>query len=247
MDGEVPKVRAWSVYSPNVNLAIDPEKFKEEAVHCIEKIPIDLECESSQLPVRFRDDEASRLISEYFSRPEYYRMIRRAVPGLDNEAIDTSEAAHAYVEAEEKFRELLAESRLQVLDSESRFVISNPYMIYAHSSNVLLDQKSDEIPADAVSPNELVFSVTVSFRGRPYQRCQEFLVLGSQPLSSLRERIYCMSDRIFEESVDAPRAETGYKKLDLLGKRKIRGSAFFYFEGVFYNDLGTPECVDYSK
>jgi hypothetical protein len=55
---------------------------------------------------------------------------------------------------------------------------------------------------------------------------QEFLVLGSQKLIALRDKIKCVSDLLPE-----PRSRSGY----------------FFFENVFYDDLRYPDNICYSK
>jgi len=53
------------------------------------------------------------------------------------------------------------------------------------------------------------------------------LVLGSQHLTVLRDRFYCLSDHI----LDGPQTK----------------SAYFFIENVFYNDLREPNSQDYSQ
>ena len=56
---------------------------------------------------------------------------------------------------------------------------------------------------------------------------QELLVLGSQPLSALRDRISCLSDE------------------ELSGQETPAG--FFFIEGKFYNDLRARNATKLSE
>ena len=56
---------------------------------------------------------------------------------------------------------------------------------------------------------------------------QEFLVLGSQRLTELRDKIFCQSDEMRVSS----NANSGY----------------FFIEGVFYDDLRQQGAIEYSK
>jgi hypothetical protein len=62
-----------------------------------------------------------------------------------------------------------------------------------------------------------------------YVNClaQEFLVLGSQPLTALKDRVYCLQNK----QLDGPHTP----------------SSFFFIEGKFYNDLRDPRAISYSE
>jgi hypothetical protein len=60
---------------------------------------------------------------------------------------------------------------------------------------------------------------------------QKLVVLGSQKLWELRDAIICPSD----------------EKLNSARLRMSRPSAFFYIEGVFYNDMRHPDAIDISE
>ncbi|KAK4772037.1 hypothetical protein SAY86_013812 [Trapa natans] len=75
---------------------------------------------------------------------------------------------------------------------------------------------------------EVVLSVEVYHHSRKF-KVQEFLVLGRQTLTELRDKIYCISDHIMEKAgVNHP-------------------SGYFLIEDVFCNDLRDPSAIDYSK
>ncbi|XP_061888770.1 snRNA-activating protein complex subunit 3-like [Entelurus aequoreus] len=68
------------------------------------------------------------------------------------------------------------------------------------------------------------------------------LVLGSQSLVKLRDAICCASDlQVCGEFSNTPEMAQ-----DFISKDHYK-SAFFFFEGVFYNDMRYPECCDISR
>ncbi|XP_048583981.1 snRNA-activating protein complex subunit 3 isoform X2 [Nematostella vectensis] len=87
---------------------------------------------------------------------------------------------------------------------------------------------------------EVVLSVAVYHPKKP-KKVQEFLVLGEQKLTTLRDKIYCNSDHIVpgdhSENPDLSCHATA---------RDICKSGFFFIEEVFYNDMRDPSCKDYS-
>eukprot|EP00164_Ancoracysta_twista_P009836 GFYU01014655.1.p1 GENE.GFYU01014655.1~~GFYU01014655.1.p1 ORF type:complete len:428 (-),score=24.28 GFYU01014655.1:16-1239(-) len=87
---------------------------------------------------------------------------------------------------------------------------------------------NDKVTEDArpVDSNEVLLSVAVYHPQKPV-KTQEFLVLGSQLLTELRDRIYCLSDYL-PDSESTP-------------------SGFFFIENVFYNDFRKEGNMDYSR
>ncbi|CAG11464.1 unnamed protein product, partial [Tetraodon nigroviridis] len=68
------------------------------------------------------------------------------------------------------------------------------------------------------------------------------LMTGSHTLAELRDAICCVSDlQVCGEFSNNPDAAPAF-----ISKDHFK-SAFFYFEGVFYNDMRFPECVDISR
>lgn len=86
-------------------------------------------------------------------------------------------------------------------------------------------------PFVPIMEEELVVSVAIYNAHRPDQRMQEFLFLGSQRLSALRDAFECASDnelREWDEFSDT-------SKVHNTADRKTTNS-FFFIEGVFYSD-----------
>ncbi|XP_059640334.1 snRNA-activating protein complex subunit isoform X2 [Cornus florida] len=60
-------------------------------------------------------------------------------------------------------------------------------------------------------------------------KTKEFLVLGRQPLSELRDKIYCLTDKVMKKA------------------GQYDASGYFLIEDVFCNDLRDPSAIDYSE
>jgi snRNA-activating protein complex subunit 3 len=78
----------------------------------------------------------------------------------------------------------------------------------------------------AKSDHEVLISVAF-YHPRKHKKVQEFVCLGSQVLSELKDKLYCLNDRIFG------------------GEERMSG--LFFIENVFYNDMRGPNSIDYSK
>ncbi|KAL6963794.1 hypothetical protein U1Q18_034801 [Sarracenia purpurea var. burkii] len=76
---------------------------------------------------------------------------------------------------------------------------------------------------------EVVLCIEVYHNKRTWAKTQEFLVLGCQPLTEVRDCIYCLTDEL----------------MDKAGQHNPSG--YFLIEDVFCNDLRDPSAMDYSK
>ncbi|XP_053321911.1 snRNA-activating protein complex subunit 3 [Spea bombifrons] len=107
--------------------------------------------------------------------------------------------------------------------------------------------KRPQSPTDFVEEGELLLTLNILyplilFKSREYKPYQTLLVLGSQKLTELRDGLKCVSDlQIGGEFSSNPDMAPESICKDLFK------SAFFYFEGVFYNDMRYPECRDLSR
>ncbi|KAG8521316.1 snRNA-activating protein complex subunit 3 [Galemys pyrenaicus] len=107
--------------------------------------------------------------------------------------------------------------------------------------------KRPENPADMIEEGELILSVNILYpvifhKHKEHKPFQTMLVLGSQKLTELRDSICCVSDlQIGGEFSNTPDQAPEHISKDLYK------SAFFYFEGTFYNDKRYPECRDLSR
>ncbi|XP_003216487.3 snRNA-activating protein complex subunit 3 isoform X1 [Anolis carolinensis] len=107
--------------------------------------------------------------------------------------------------------------------------------------------KKPKDPVNLVKEGELVLTLNIYYPiifkkhnlQKPYQTV---LVLGNQNLTELRDSISCVSDLQIggEFSKQPDQAPENISK-------DLYKSAFFYFEGVFYDDRRHPECRDLSS
>lgn len=81
----------------------------------------------------------------------------------------------------------------------------------------------------AVVNPEIVLSVEVYHNERKWVKTQEFLVLGRQMLTELRDVICCLTDQVMQKA------------------GQYDPSGYFLIEDVFYNDLRHPSAIDYSE
>nr|DBA28127.1 TPA: hypothetical protein GDO54_008532 [Pyxicephalus adspersus] len=104
-----------------------------------------------------------------------------------------------------------------------------------------------EDPSDMVDEGELVLTLNLIYpmifhKHKEYKPYETILVLGSQRLTELRDSIKCISDlQIGGEHSNNPELAPENICKDLFK------SAFFYFEGIFYNDMRYRECRDLSR
>ncbi|KAI9144607.1 snRNA-activating protein of 50kDa MW C terminal-domain-containing protein, partial [Paraphysoderma sedebokerense] len=83
-------------------------------------------------------------------------------------------------------------------------------------------------------PN-IVITISIHLPDKPNRRLQEFQVLGNQPLTALRDAVYCLSDF------------TSVGDRDLNTTDRKTSPSFFFFENVFYLDYRSGDrFMDYS-
>ncbi|XWS22758.1 hypothetical protein CRYUN_Cryun29cG0063800 [Craigia yunnanensis] len=76
---------------------------------------------------------------------------------------------------------------------------------------------------------EVVLCVEVYHNIRKWSKIQEFLVLGHQNLTELKDKIYCLTDQVMQKA----------------GQHDPSG--YFLIEDMFFNDLRNSSAIDYSK
>ncbi|XP_063996703.1 snRNA-activating protein complex subunit 3 isoform X4 [Pogoniulus pusillus] len=107
--------------------------------------------------------------------------------------------------------------------------------------------KRPDNPTDLVDEGEVLLTLNIYYpvifqKHKDHKPYQTVLVLGSQKLTELRDSISCVSDlQIGGEFSSQPDQALEHISKDLYK------SAFFYFEGIFYNDKRYPECRDLSR
>ena len=83
----------------------------------------------------------------------------------------------------------------------------------------------------------LSIAVSAPLTGTP---TQEFLVHSFQPLSVLKDALYCIQDQSPIDLTNAPVEGTTE------ATSTTNSSGFFFIEGTFYNDKRDPDNVDYA-
>ncbi len=82
-----------------------------------------------------------------------------------------------------------------------------------------------EAPTEPIDSEDVVLSIAL-YHPSKNTKTQEYRVLGQQPLTALRDKLYCLSDHM----LDGPKIKSGY----------------FFVEHTFYNDM-REQNTDYSK
>ncbi|RUO95682.1 hypothetical protein BC936DRAFT_143440 [Jimgerdemannia flammicorona] len=99
-------------------------------------------------------------------------------------------------------------------------------------------------PNTPITVPELLLSIAIYQENRPHSRLQEFLILGSQPMTALRDAVYCLSDFLtYEANDEASMVNKHHRKVS---------SSYFFLEGTFYVDKRAEKennlpVEDYSK
>nr|XP_006629898.1 PREDICTED: snRNA-activating protein complex subunit 3 isoform X1 [Lepisosteus oculatus] len=119
--------------------------------------------------------------------------------------------------------------------------------IYASEMECVTERKRPADPEAMVAEGEIILSINIVYpvifkRFRKHRQHQTMRVLGSQKLTELRDSICCVSDlQVSGEFSNMPDLAPEH-----INKDHYK-SAFFFFEGVFYNDMRYPECRDLSQ
>ncbi|KAJ1930293.1 hypothetical protein IWQ60_000405 [Tieghemiomyces parasiticus] len=95
---------------------------------------------------------------------------------------------------------------------------------------------TDEGNDAALAADDVILVVTLYNAGKQPTKMQELLVLGRQPLTVLRDSLFCMSD-FLAHSGRIANPNTLAKKTS---------ASYFFIEKTFYVDDRDPEAADYS-
>ncbi|KAJ2499795.1 hypothetical protein GGH96_003228 [Coemansia sp. RSA 1972] len=142
-------------------------------------------------------------------------------------------------ELETKFRsvkDLLDESTLASLRKANRRMIPPKYRLEV---NFMTNRvQPGPVPnATPVADDEVILSVCFYNTRSSTSKMEEYLVLGSQSLTVLRDAFYCISDFLVSDHDD---------KTENTKDRKV-SSSYFFIEKTFYNDMRSPTATDYSR
>ncbi|CAG8518008.1 765_t:CDS:2 [Ambispora leptoticha] len=141
-----------------------------------------------------------------------------------------------------KLEKMIENSRLASLKKDNRY--KTPHKTRHEINHVpkRLPNKTEVTSINKITEPEIILSVAFYNQHRPAQRMQEFLVLGSQPLTKLRDKFYCKQDFVrFNVSQEIDSEER--LNVDL----EKKSPSYFFIENTFYNDRRDPDSLDYSK
>uniref|UniRef100_A0A8D0DMI8 snRNA-activating protein complex subunit 3 n=1 Tax=Salvator merianae TaxID=96440 RepID=A0A8D0DMI8_SALMN len=200
---------------------------------------LSLQCEEPE-------DEDAALVEEFKCTPEIAAELR-TVCSID--ALKSSGKEDTNVIPEDtslitlRIRQKALEKREETITVDR--ACRQETFIYEMESRAIGKRPTD--PTNFIKEGELVLTLNIFYPAifrkhklrKPYQTV---LVLGSQKLTELRDSISCVSDlQIGGEFSNHPDQAPENTSQDLYK------SAFFYFEGIFYNDRRYPECQDLSR
>ncbi|KAJ2611059.1 hypothetical protein H4S08_003330 [Coemansia sp. RSA 1365] len=142
-------------------------------------------------------------------------------------------------ELENRFRtvkEHLDESTLASLRKANRRMIPPKYRLEV---NFMTNRVQPGPPPSAmrVADDEVILSVCFYNTRSSTSKMEEYLVLGSQNLTVLRDAFYCISDFLVSHRDE---------EIENTRDRKV-SSSYFFIEKTFYNDMRSPTASDYSR
>ncbi|KAJ2722884.1 hypothetical protein GGI07_003011 [Coemansia sp. Benny D115] len=142
-------------------------------------------------------------------------------------------------ELENKFRkvkESLDDSTLASLRKANRRMVPPKYRL---DVNFMTNRvQNGSIPdATPVADDEVILSVCFYNTRSSTSKMEEYLVLGSQSLTVLRDAFYCISDFLVSHRDE---------EIENTKDRKV-SSSYFFIEKTFYNDMRSPTATDYSR
>ncbi|KAF9562815.1 small nuclear RNA activating complex, polypeptide 3 [Mortierella alpina] len=119
------------------------------------------------------------------------------------------------------------DSSLQSLAERNRFEV--PVELRPPMNYIGPEPPRFSVPYVPVLGAETIVSVALHSALNPTKRAQEFLFLGSQPLTAIRDAFHCVSDFVNQgaEEQDSPIKNKSDKKTS---------NSFIFIEGVFYTD-----------
>ncbi|EPZ33713.1 hypothetical protein ROZALSC1DRAFT_27148 [Rozella allomycis CSF55] len=212
------------------------------------------------------NDENTKFVNQIINDPRYFNLLTDYIPKEDEiderveQPIDNKAKSRRYVDKlnippqEISLKLKIKESNLTMFSADFRIEKQTKQMSkYPLTPNNFMNESMMEkirnTPVqDPISGSEIIIQIQVInyfSQGSFHARIQEFLVLGSQKLSELRDLIYCANNYYFQKE----RPENPFYPLleRPIKSAKGSGSGFFFIEGVFYNDFREHNAIDYSK
>ena len=139
-----------------------------------------------------------------------------------------------------KYNTKLSNNKFRTNIKDNNNVI-NRDMIHNDIQKTINQAKLYNIDTDvAVSDNEVLLHVEIYHTSTPGKKINEFIVLGSQPLTTLRDKIYCINN-------------TNQYNIDLNSHHQLNNtnqidtySSYFFIENIFYDDLRDERAIRLS-
>ncbi|XP_077460983.1 snRNA-activating protein complex subunit 3 [Stigmatopora argus] len=126
-------------------------------------------------------------------------------------------------------------------------ISKNRHDLYADEQERLATTLKPDAVENLVPEGNIILTINVYYPATFKKFCYvrphaTLLLLGTQKLTELRDAVCCASDlEVYGEFSNNPDTAP-----DFVSKDHYK-SAFFFFEGVFYNDMRYPECRDISQ
>ncbi|XP_029913582.1 snRNA-activating protein complex subunit 3 [Myripristis murdjan] len=141
---------------------------------------------------------------------------------------------------------LLQRKKRQDYKNNLKINRSGRHDFYADELDRLTVGRKPEEANDMIPEGEVILTINIYYPAiydrfnyvRPHMT---LMMTGSHSLADLRDAICCVSDL----QVCGEFSSTPDMAPDFISKDHYK-SAFFFFEGVFYNDMRFPECQDIS-
>ncbi|XP_071373392.1 snRNA-activating protein complex subunit 3 [Centroberyx affinis] len=143
-------------------------------------------------------------------------------------------------------RTLVQRKRRQDYKNNLKINKSGRHELYADEMERLTVGRKAEDEGNMVPEGELILTINIYYpaifeRFKYVRPHMTLMMTGSHSLADLRDGICCVSDlQVCGEFSNTPDMAP-----DFISKDHYK-SAFFFFEGVFYNDMRFPECQDIS-
>ncbi|KAF8982237.1 small nuclear RNA activating complex, polypeptide 3 [Entomortierella lignicola] len=129
----------------------------------------------------------------------------------------------------QKLSLMIDDCKLMTLSEGSRFTLP---MSLRLPMNYLVPQRVPSVNhPQPISKSEIIVSVALYSPHRHSERTAEYLCLGSQPLTAIRDAFYCLLDFTTKGADELPLDAPTRNRFD----KKVSNS-FFFIEGIFYTD-----------
>ncbi|KAI0233929.1 hypothetical protein L0F63_001268 [Massospora cicadina] len=223
-------------------------------------------------------DQPARLRSYQLNQPQTTNKELNSTstgnPSLKNEAYTSCtvdifkeklSAIHSIGQRKYALDKILEDSGLHSLSHVARtaFVSQKREQLNALKFTSVKNVKNQRITSE-VKKGDLIYEVSVYPPGKPpSKKMQEFKILGSQPLTALRDAIYCAEDFFpcpnFEKELESERRVVEFNmnqvpavvlnvpplNRDNTASKKT-SSSYFFIEGTLYIDCRSPNFLDYG-